>query len=60
MGPKWAIWTHISHFFPFSAYMGKLQKNQSIELWLNVIFYSLLSAIDKNIRHLKSDYLEIP
>ena len=26
MGPKWAIWTHISHYFPFSAYMGELQK----------------------------------
>ena len=40
--------------------MGKLQKIQSIELWLNVIFYSLLRASDENICHLKSDYLEIP
>ena len=30
------------------------------ELWLNVIFYSLLSASDKNMCHLKSDYLENP
>ena len=40
--------------------MGKMQKIQLIELWLNVIFYSLLSASDKKICHLKSDYLEIP
>ena len=60
MDPKWAIWTHISHYFPFSAYMGELQKIQSIEWGLSIIFYSLLSANDKNICHLKSDYLEIP
>ena len=47
-------------FFPFSAYMGTLQKIQSIECRLNVIFYSLLSVSDKNMCHLKSDYLEIP
>ena len=45
--------------FPFSAYMGTLQKIQSIECRLNVILYSLLSASDKNMCHLKSDYLEI-
>ena len=45
--------------FPFLAYMGTLQKIQSIECRLNVILYSLLSASDKNMCHLKSDYLEI-
>ena len=45
--------------FPFSAYMGTLQKNQSIEFRLNVILYSLLSANDKNMCHSKSDNLEI-
>ena len=40
--------------------MGELQKIQSIEWGLSMIFYSLLSASDKNICHLKSDYLEIP
>ena len=45
--------------FPFSAYMGTLQESQSIECRLNVIFYSLLSASDKNMCHLKSDHLEI-
>ena len=40
--------------------MGELQKIQPIEWGLSMIFYSLLSANDKNICHLKSDYLEIP
>ena len=40
--------------------MGELQKIQSIEWGLSIIFYSLLSASDKNICRLKSDYLEIP
>ena len=46
--------------FPFSAYMETLQKIQSIDCELNEIFYSLLSASDKNMCHLKSDNLEIP
>ena len=50
---------YLSLFSRFQHIMGTLQKIQSIECRLNVILYSLLSASDKNMCHLKSDYLEI-
>ena len=60
MGPNGPLEAIFITIFPFLAYMGTLQKIQSIEWWLNVLLYSLLSVNDENMCHLKSDYLEIP
>ena len=60
MGQHEPLETTFLNISQFSAYMGTMQNIQSIKFWLNVIFYSLLSAGDKkNMCHLKSFYLEI-